>query len=975
MNVFELFAKIGLDTTEYDHGLDLIKNGASAVGSLGAKALGAATAAVAAFGVASVKTGMGFDSAMSQVAATMGKTVDQMMGDTATVNLSWGEFTGNLREYAQEMGANTVFSATQAAEALNYMALAGYDTQKSMETLPSVLNLAAAGSMNLASASDMVTDAETALGLAGKETEDGIPRTTALIDEMARTASKTNTSVSQLGSAILTIGGTAKLMNGGMVELADGTERAYDGTTELSTALGLLADNGIKGSAAGTSLRNILSSLSSDKFKKSFGELGISAYDSEGKMRSLKDILADMNDVMSDMTDEEKTGLINSTFNQRDLKSVNALLATTGARWDEITLALLDSKGAAEEMAKTQLDNLNGDITLFRSALEGAQIALSDKVTPALRDFVKEGTEGISGFTKKLTEGDIDGAMESIGKSIGTAFTKALTLGPQLLSAGGSLINGIVAGMAAAAAQVDFVHVVIPMLVGLSGKIREKSGELVTAGIDIVKGIVQGIESGGSTFSIPIQTIFSNMLGAITDNIPVLFDAGLEMLKGLGEGIGENLPMFLEETVLPMILQFSEFVRESAGRLTETGIDFILNLAQGIMDSLPTLIEQVPQIIINFAGAINDNAPKLLVGGVKLIITIIQGIISAIPTLVANIPKIFQAVLAVWTALNWVNLGKNVIEFIKNGIDQLAQNVPQTLKDIGNKAIEWFKSVNWANAGQQAINFIRTAILAIATHIPQTVMDIASRAIAWFKSVDWASAGSKAIEFIKTAIANIASHIPQAIKDIASNAIEWFKGVDWAGAGSAVIGFIKDSITGLATDIPYALWDIAEQAWDWFNDVDWFSLGSNIIDGIVDGLQSGVRWITDAATSVAQKAKDAAENLLGIASPSKVFRDEVGKMIDKGLALGIEQNAEDVVRSAEDLSRRILTPFDDLGTPTMGAMIEGSSTGEYQTGISDSIADAVYTAVMMAMQDGGFTMQLDGREVGRVLRESGVAMA
>ena len=900
MNVFELMAKIGLDTTEYNFGLDAIKNGAAKLGSLGAKALGAATAAVTAFGVSSVKTGMGFDTAMSQVAATMGKTVDQMMNETATVEVFGKEFTGNLREYAQEMGANTVFSATQAAEALNYMALAGYDTQKSMETLPSVLNLAAAGAMDLASASDMVTDAETALGLAGKTTADGIPRTTALIDEMARTASKTNTSVSQLGSAILTIGGTAKLLNGGMVEMADGTERAYDGTTELSTALGLLADNGIKGSAAGTSLRNILSSLSSDKFKKSFGELGISAYDSEGKMRSLKDVLADMNEVMSDMTDEEKTGLINSTFNQRDLKSVNALLATTGDRWDEITLALLDSKGAAEEMAETQLDNLAGDITLFQSALEGAQIALSDKVTPALRDFVKEGTEGISGFTEKLTEGDINGAMESIGKSIGSAVMKVVSLGPQLLSAGGSLINGLVAGMSAAVAQVDFVHVVIPMLVGLSGKIREKSGELVTAGIDIVKGIGQGIENGGSTFSIQVQTIFSNMLGAITDNIPLLFKAGLELLNGLGEGIGENLPSFLENTALPMILQFSEFVREGAGDLVDVGIDFILNLAQGIMDSLPTLIEQVPQIIINFAGAINDNAPKLLVGGVQLIWTIIQGIISAIPTLIANIPQIFQAILAVWTALNWIDLGKNVIEFIKNGIEQLMNNLPQALKDIGNRAIEWFKGVDWANAGTQIIDFIKTAILGVATHVPQTLLDIGNK------------------------------------------------------------------------------------AWDWFNDVDWLSLGSNIIDGIVNGLNAGIGWLKEKARQVAEDALNAAKDFLGIKSPSKVFRDQVGKMITAGLSIGIDDGAVDAIESAEKLSKSLFKPFDNLEAPVISPTVETASTGAYQSELgglimgmiranNESLVEALYEAMVAA--NNGMTMQIDGREFGRVLRESGVQMA
>lgn len=475
------------------------------------------------------------------------------------------------------------------------------------------------------------------------------------------------------------------------------------------------------------------------------------------------------------------------------------------------------------------------------------------------------------------------------------------------------------------------------------------------------------------------------VMDAFTESGGKLLEAGIGWITQLSEGLVEGIPNMLE-VVLPLIEQFSEFVREGAGNLFDVGIEFILNMAQGIMDSLPMLIEQVPQIVINFAGAINDNAPKVLVGGVQLILTIIKGIISAIPTLIANVPKIFQAVLAVWTALNWINLGKNVIEFIKNGIDQLSQNVPQTIKDIGNKAIEWFKSVNWANAGQQAINFIKTAILAIATHVPQTIMDIASKAIAWFKSVDWAGAGSKAIEFIKTAIANIATHIPQAIKDIASNAIEWFKDVDWAGAGSAVIGFIKDAITGLATDIPYALWNIAEQAWDWFNDVDWYSLGSNIIDGIVDGLQSGVRWITDAARSVAQRAKDAAENLLGIASPSKVFRDEVGKMIDKGLAIGIEQNAIDVIRSAEELSKNVLKPFDDLDAPVIGASADSGSMGAFSQEFGGYIAEVIqannaslvegiYEAMMMVMQDGGFTMQMDGREFGRVLRESGVAMA
>lgn len=379
MDLFNLVAKLSLDSNEYDRALAAAKGTAVTSGNsivksvnktkkaIGVAALGM-TAAIGAFGVKSVKTGMEFDSAMSQVAATMGKTMDDLASETGKVDLAWGEFSGNLREYAQEMGAHTRFSATQAAEALNYMALAGYNTQKSMEMLPPVLNLAAAGSMDLAKASDMVTDASSALGLTQEETVE-------MVDKMAKTASKSNTSVEQLGDAMLTVGGTAKVLKGG--------------TTELSTALGILADNGTKGAEGGTALRNVLTAIQGGKFEKTFGALGVEAYDAQGNLRSLKDIFLDMQDAMDGMTSEERTDIINKTFNARDLKNVNALLGTSADRWDELTAAIDDSNGAAEEMAATQLDNLAGDITLLKSAFEGLQIAVSDKLEPYIRKFVQ----------------------------------------------------------------------------------------------------------------------------------------------------------------------------------------------------------------------------------------------------------------------------------------------------------------------------------------------------------------------------------------------------------------------------------------------------------------------------------------------------------------------------------------------------------------------------------------------------------
>ena len=238
MNGFDIAAILTIDSSQFDRGLAKAKGAATSFGSGVGGVLGkvgrAAKIGFAAAGVASVgfaataaKTGANFDKAMSQVAATMGKTNEELSKEVGSVDTQFGHFSGTIRDFAKYMGKNTKFSATQAADALNYMALAGYDTQKSMNMLPNVLNLAAAGNMGLAEASDMVTDAQSALGLSTKET-------TELVDKMAMAASKSNTSVSQLGEAILTVGGTAKNLKGG--------------TTELAQALGILADNGIKGS-------------------------------------------------------------------------------------------------------------------------------------------------------------------------------------------------------------------------------------------------------------------------------------------------------------------------------------------------------------------------------------------------------------------------------------------------------------------------------------------------------------------------------------------------------------------------------------------------------------------------------------------------------------------------------------------------------------------------------------------------------
>lgn len=447
MNVFDLVASLTLDTREYERGLSSAKAMATgtsrditkSVANVKKGALvvsGALVAGMTMFGVSSVKAGAQFDSSMSQVAATMGKTTDEMNQEIGTVDLAWGTFNGNITEYAQEMGKHTAFSATEASEALNYMALAGYDVQKSMEMLPNVLNLAAAGNMDLATASDMVTDASSALKLSTGETVE-------LVDKMAMTASKANTSVEQLGEAYLTVGGTANNLSGG--------------TTELSVALGILADNGIKGSEGGTILRNVILALSSptSKARKELEALGVSVFDSEGNMRSMNDILLDLNDSMSDMTSEERAEAMSKIFNKRDLKGVEALLSGAGDRWEELSGYIDDAQGSAQKMADTQLDNLQGDITLLKSAWEGLQISMSNKVTPAIRKLVKGLTWAIE------NAGTLGPIILSVATAFGV-FAIAINIG--------GIIQGVTGAMAAlnAVLLANPIALIIALLAGLA---------------------------------------------------------------------------------------------------------------------------------------------------------------------------------------------------------------------------------------------------------------------------------------------------------------------------------------------------------------------------------------------------------------------------------------------------------------------------------------------------------------------------
>lgn len=402
---------------------------------------------------ASIKAGADFEAQMSSVQAISGSTADEMK---------------RLEKTALEYGSTTAFTAKESGQALEFMALAGYDAEKSIAMLPNVLNLAAAGEMELGRASDQVTDAQSALGLSMEET-------TVLVDQMAQTASKSNTSVEQLGDAILQVGGTAKVLHGG--------------TTELNEVLGLLADNGIKGAEGGTKLRNMILSLTAptDKAIGVMEQLGLNVKDSKGNFRDLSSIMQELNEKTKGMGDVEKSALLKKLFNKTDIKAVNALLGTSKTRWKELGDEIDNASGAADKMAKTKLDNLKGDVTLFKSALEGTGVRIYKELQGPLRSIVQSATKGIEAFGEWFIENfpSIKSAISDIGEAIGTFAQPFLAVGQWLLD-NPSVIAGALGAIGTAI-------ITFKVASGITSVVKAISG---FASLNPVIAIIGGIAAG-----------------------------------------------------------------------------------------------------------------------------------------------------------------------------------------------------------------------------------------------------------------------------------------------------------------------------------------------------------------------------------------------------------------------------------------------------------------------------------------------
>ena len=347
----------------------------------------AATAALTAAGGYVVNVGQKFEASMSKVQALSGAT---------------GEDFEKLSAAAKEMGASTSKTASQAADALGYMALAGWKTEQMLSGLEPILRASEAGGMDLARCSDLVTDSMSAMGIAVQDLGH-------YLDVVAKAQSSSNTSMEQLLEAYVNVGGTLRNLNVGIEESA--------------TLLGTLANRGKKGAEAGTAFNSIIVNLigANKSAKTAMDELGISAWDSNGKFIGLTETLKLLLETLNDpsITDAQRNNFIAKIGGKTQMDTLQALLSGVNEEYENLYGVLNDCAGASEDAAKTMQQNLTGSMTMFGSALEGVGIEIYESFKEPLTQAVNEGTDMLSGLVSRISDGDLSGTVEKIAQSFG----------------------------------------------------------------------------------------------------------------------------------------------------------------------------------------------------------------------------------------------------------------------------------------------------------------------------------------------------------------------------------------------------------------------------------------------------------------------------------------------------------------------------------------------------------------------------
>lgn len=409
----KIVIETGLDTKGIETGLKKVSSIAKTGIATAVTAISGMSTALAGVAGYSIKVGSSFEAGMSKVQAVSGASNEQLQ---------------RLSDKAKEMGATTKFSATEAADAMNYMAMAGWKTEDMLNGIDGIMNLAAASGEDLATTSDIVTDALTAFGLSAQDS-------THFADVLAAASSNANTNVSMMGETFKYVAPVA----GSLGYSAE----------DCAVAIGLMANSGIKASQSGTALRSMFSRLAkpSKEVKEAMEKLNISLTDSHGNMKSLDTLMGDLRNSFSGLSESEKAEMASSLAGQEAMSGLLAIVNASDADFNKLKDAIYGADGASAKMAETMQDNLQGKITILKSTIEGLGIKIYEEIEDPMKEAAEGATDSVGQISSALENGGIDAAVEKTGNIIGGLSVKIAQESPKMVDASVLLLKSFVQGI------------------------------------------------------------------------------------------------------------------------------------------------------------------------------------------------------------------------------------------------------------------------------------------------------------------------------------------------------------------------------------------------------------------------------------------------------------------------------------------------------------------------------------------------
>ncbi len=745
-----------------------IQNAGKTIANAGATLTKAVTLPIAGVATAAVKTAADFEAAMSEVGAISGAS---------------GEDMAKLTAKAKEMGATTAFSASESAEAMKYMAMAGWKTADMTEGIAGIMNLAAASGEDLATTSDIVTDGLTAFGMAAKESG-------RFADVMAATSSNANTNVALMGETFKYCASTAGAM-GYSIE-------------DISVAIGIMGNAGIKGSMAGTTLKNTIANLAkpTDAQAAVMKKLGISLTDSSGNMKSFAEVMDNLRSSFSGLSETEKAAAATTLAGKQSMAGLLTIVNASTEDFDKLTAAINGSSGSAEEMAAKMLDNLNGQLTLLKSAVEGIAITIGNKLMPYVKTAVSW-VQKAADYINNLNDAQLDNIIKWAG--IAAAIGPAIMVFGKIVTAVGTaqrIFGTITKTIANFGGIMGVITSPAGIVIGVLAAIA-LAAFLIIKNWDKVKGFLQGVgnwfknafeKAGFSVEGFKRKfTSIGNTIGSIAGKIGGFCKAVAGIFKkefagdikaGAAEAGG-----ILETLVGGTVAAFDGIVTavDKGLQVFDALLSFFTgafagnwdNAAQGFRNSLKNIFP--PDIAEGLTKAFDTVLPviKAAVSGVK----------AMFGGLVQDVKKIFGAITTVFKGIGTMLKGifSGDAETALKGFQTAAGGIVDTIGNIFKAKINAIK------------NFV---VGAFSTFLPESVV---KKIAGVFDAV--AGAWDIAIGAAKGYI----SGFVQAIKPLIENIKTIFKGVaqfvkgvftgDWKGALNGLKTIASGALSGLVNII------------------------------------------------------------------------------------------------------------------------------------------------------------------------------